>query len=82
MPHIIVKLWPGNAAAQKAELTQAILRDVVTILGTGEDSVSIGFEEVPAGDWNDRVFEPDILDKWDTLAKEPGYGMRPDKTRR
>ena len=77
MPHVIVKLWPGKTEAQKASLSEAILRDVTRILGYGDDSVSIGFEEVPAGEWTDRVFDPDILGKWDTLTKEPGYGPKP-----
>lgn len=82
MPHVIVKLWPGQSEARKAALSEAILRDVTTILGTGEASVSIGFEEVPAGAWTDTVFRPDILGKWETLTKTPGYGERPARAGR
>lgn len=82
MPHVIVKLCPGKTEAQKARLTQAILRDVATILVTGGESISIGFEEVPAAKWNERVFEPDILGQWETLTKEPGYGRRPSNSRK
>jgi len=77
MPHIVVKLWPGKTDEQKARLTEAIVRDVTSILGSGEASVSVGFEEVESDDWIEQVFEPDILDKWDSLTKEPGYGPRP-----
>ncbi len=77
MPHIIVKLWPGKSDEQKARLTEAIVRDVTSILGSGEASVSVGFEEVASDDWIEQVFEPDILGKWDNLTKEPGYGPRP-----
>lgn len=77
MPHIIVKLWPGKSDEQKARLTEAIVQDVTSILGSGEASVSVGFEEVAADDWEEQVFQPDILGKWDTLTKEPGYGPRP-----
>ena len=80
MPHVIVKLWPGKSEDQKARLAEAILRDVTGILNYGDDSVSIGFEEVSAGDWTEKVYKPDILDKWDTLEKEPGYGPRPGKS--
>ncbi|PEQ13845.1 4-oxalocrotonate tautomerase [Novosphingobium sp. PC22D] len=77
MPHVVVKLWPGKSEAQKRALSDAIVADVTAILGYGEQSVSVGFEEVPAADWNNAVFGPDILSKWDTLLKQPGYGERP-----
>ena len=77
MPHVIVKLWPGKTTGQKRALSEAIVRDVARILGYGQHSVSVGFEEVDAGDWNGQVFQPDILGRWDTLMKEPGYGPRP-----
>ena len=78
MPHVIVKLWPGKTPEQKAELAQAIADDFVRILGSKDTSVSVGFEEVPSDDWMTTVFEPDILGKWDSLSKEPGYGPRPE----
>jgi 4-oxalocrotonate tautomerase len=77
MPHVIVKLWPGKSEEQKARLTEAIVRDVTSVLNCGEGSVSVGFEEVPSQDWTERVYGPDILDKWNSLTKEPGYGPRP-----
>ncbi|WP_108682033.1 tautomerase family protein [Methyloceanibacter sp. wino2] len=80
MPHIVVKLWPGKSEEQKAQLTEAIVREVTGILGSGPQSVSVGFEEVPSDDWTEQVFEPDILNKWDTLTKEPGYGPRPNRS--
>ena len=77
MPHVIVKLWPGKSAEQKARLTEAIVRDVTSILHYGDESVSVALEEVAPNDWTEQVFKPDILDKWDRLTKEPGYGPRP-----
>ena len=78
MPHVIVKLWPGKPAKQKRRLSDAIVRDVTSILNYGDESVSVAFEEVAASDWTDHVFNPDIVGKWDSLTKEPGYGRRPD----
>ena len=77
MPHVIVKLWPGKSDEQKSQLTEAIVRDVTSILGCGDDSVSVSFLDIPAGDWIRQVFEPDILGHWDQLTKTPGYGPRP-----
>ena len=73
MPHVIVKLWPGKTNEQKARLTDAIVDGVTSILGYGEQSVSVGFEEIPPSDWKAKVFEPDIVGHWNQLTKEPGY---------
>lgn len=77
MPHVIVKLWPGKSEAQKHSLSDAIVREVTSILGYDEGSVSVGFEEVAPEDWSDQVFKIDILAKWEGLMKQPGYGPRP-----
>ena len=78
MPHVIVKLWPGKTEQQKAELSEAIARGMARIIGSKETSVSVAFEEVTAEDWMEKVYEPDILGKWDSLARQPGYGPRPE----
>jgi 4-oxalocrotonate tautomerase len=77
MPHVIVKSWPGKSAEQKRRLSDAIVRDVTSILDYSDESVSVAFEEVASSEWTDRVVNPDILGKWDSLTKEPGYGPRP-----
>ena len=73
MPHVIVKLWPGKSEDQKRRLSDAIVRDVTSILNYGDESVSVAFEEVAARDWKRKVYEPDIVGQWDQLAKQPGY---------
>ncbi len=80
MPHVIVKLWPGKSAQQKQQLSDTIVRDVTSVLGYGDASVSVAFEEVDPQAWTEEVFRPDILDNWDNLTKEPGYGPRPDRS--
>jgi 4-oxalocrotonate tautomerase len=77
VPHVIVKLWPGKSDEQKRLLSDAIVRDVTSILSYGDGSVSVSFDEVAPQDWTEQVYNPEILDKWDTLTKEPGYGSRP-----
>ena len=73
MPHVIVKLWPGKPEAKKARLAEKIARDVMEVLNYGEESVSVAFEEVSPKEWKQKVYEPDIKDKWDKLYKTPGY---------
>ena len=73
MPHIIVKLWPGESERQKRNLAAEITKAVVATLHYGEESVSVAMEEVKAADWTEKVYKPDIVAKRDTLYKEPGY---------
>ena len=73
MPHIVVKLWPGKSEKQKIRLAEEIVKDVMTILHYGEESVSLAIEEVKQEDWKEKVYKPDIQDKWEKLYKKPGY---------
>ena len=75
MPHVIVKLWPEKTEQQKERLAEKIAKDVMDVLNYGEESVSVGFEEISAKEWKEKVYKPDIKDKWDKLYKAPGYEM-------
>ena len=73
MPHVVVKVASGRSNQQKIRLAAAITKDVVDILGVGEDAVSVAIEEVERAVWAEAVYRPDILEKWETLHKKPGY---------
>ena len=73
MPHVIVKLWPGKSEQQKTRLAEAITKDVMNILDYGEESVSVAMEEVTSQDWVEKVYKPEVKNKWDNLYKKPGY---------
>ena len=75
MPHVIVKLWPGKSEQQKQQLAAQITESVKSVLGYGDESVSVAFEEVTAKDWKEKVYQPDILSQPDKLYKKPGYTM-------
>ena len=75
MPHVIVKLWPGKSEQQKAKLAGQISEAVQTVLGYGEESVSVSMEEVSPQDWKDEVYEKDIERGPGKLYKKPGYSM-------
>jgi 4-oxalocrotonate tautomerase len=75
MPHVIVKLWPGNSEQQKARLAEEIAKDVMDVLGFGEESVSVSMEEVEPQDWAEKVYKPDIVSKPGQLYKKPGYDI-------
>ena len=75
MPHVIVKLWPGQSEAQKRRLAERIAQDVMDVLGHGEESVSVALEEVEATDWAEKVYKPDIVNKPSQIYKKAGYGL-------
>jgi 4-oxalocrotonate tautomerase len=56
MPHIIVKLAPGESGQQKVRLADEIFKDVMNVLNYGEDSVSVAIEEVKPQDWAEKVY--------------------------
>ena len=68
-------LWPEKSEAQKQRLADKITKDVMDAFTYGEESVSVGFEEISSKDWKQKVYKPDIQDRWDTLFKKPGYEM-------
>ncbi len=73
MPHVVVKLWPGKSEQQKIRLAEAITKNIIDILHYKDESVSVAMEEVKSQDWIDKVYKPDIQNRWDTLYKNPGY---------
>jgi 4-oxalocrotonate tautomerase len=73
MPHVVVKLWPGESEQQKTRLAEAITKDVMDILHYGEGSVSVAVEEVKSQDWVETVYKPDIKASGAKLYKKPGY---------
>jgi len=75
MPHVIVKLWPGKSQQQKQQLADAITRDIEQLLGYGDESVSVAFEEVAAADWKRQVYDAEIAPRMGELLKKPGYSM-------
>ncbi len=75
MPHVIIKLWPGKSEMQKAELAGRITKDVMEVLHYGEESVSVGIEEISAAEWAEKVYGPDIVNAPGRLYNEPGYRM-------
>ena len=73
MPHVVVKLVSGRSEQQKIRLAEEITKDVINILNSKEELVSIASEEVEPRDWTEKVYSPDIQGKWETLYKKPGY---------
>lgn len=73
MPHVIVKLWPGKSEAQKKRLATRITDAVTSVLGYGDESVSVAMQEINSKDWAEKVYRPDIVECPGKLYKQPGY---------
>ncbi|NOJ47803.1 tautomerase family protein [Bradyrhizobium archetypum] len=73
MPHVVVKLYSGQSNQQKAALAESVTKAVMDTLGYGQNSVSVGIEDVEPKDWASQVYGPDIVDKPETIFKKPGY---------
>lgn len=73
MPHVVVKLYSGRSEPQKRALAQAVTKAVTSALNCGEESVSVGIEDVEPKHWSEQVYKPDIIDKSETIYKKPGY---------
>ncbi len=76
MPHINVKCYPKHLSEQQmkdfiADLTNLTQKH----LSASEDSISISYEEIPAEQWKDEVFDKEIKPNIGKLAKDPGYDM-------
>ena len=65
----------GSPPAKSTGTARRITDDVMKVLHCGDESVSVAVEEVDANDWGQKVYEPDIVRKADTLYKKPGYTM-------
>lgn len=73
MPHVIVKMYPGNTEEQKNKLTEEITKAIVNIVNKPEGAVSIAIEEVAENEWMDKVYETEIRPNLEKLYKKPGY---------
>ena len=50
-------------------------QNALETLQSKEESVSVAVEVVTSQEWAEKVYKPDIQDKWDTLYKKPGDTM-------
>ncbi len=73
MAHISIKLYPGRSEQQKVRLAEQIVKDVISLLESSEDSISVAIEQINPEDWVEKVYKPEILNNPEKLYKKPGY---------
>lgn len=73
MPHLVVKMYPGESEEQKEKLTAEITKVIMENTGKPEAAVSVRIVEVPEDLWMEEVYKKEILPHIDSLYKKPGY---------
>jgi len=71
MPHVIVKTLAGKTEEQKTRLAEAFANDLKAIFGSPDHSISVAIEDVPPQEWDQKVYQPEILSIWDKLYRKP-----------
>ncbi|CDG20377.1 conserved protein of unknown function [Xenorhabdus poinarii G6] len=74
MPHVKIQHFPAALSKTvKNRLAEEITLAVTHALSCESSVVSISMEPVPAGDWQEQVYRPEIENKKDCLIKIPNY---------
>ncbi len=60
----------------KKQMTGKIVEAVIDTISVSKDSISVSIEEVPADNWAEEVYKPDIIGKKHLLYKKPGYDCK------
>ncbi len=73
MPHIIIKMHKGRSKEMINDMVEKVASAIMESLNVKESSVSVGVEEFEPARWKDEVYQPDIIEKNNTIYKKPGY---------
>lgn len=73
MPHVSVKCYPGRTEEQKKLLAEKIAENVVEIMGTARENVSVSIQDIAPENWQADIVEGEILPSKDFLYVKPGY---------
>ncbi len=72
MPHVTIKTYPISEE-QKVNLTQEIIKAIISTTGKPEDFISISITDVQESEWMETVYDKEIKPELDNLYKKPGY---------
>ena len=76
MPHISVKCYPKNLSEEElADYVRELAAVTSRHLKADDGYISVDYAEVPADEWKEKVYDPEIKARLDRLAKKPGYEM-------
>jgi len=74
VPHINIKHYPVPLDDERrAALVAALTTAVSDGLGCAENVISIALEPVDPAEWQERVYQPEIVQRAALLCKRPDY---------
>ncbi|GII54392.1 hypothetical protein Pth03_27810 [Planotetraspora thailandica] len=74
MPHVSIKHFPADLTKeQETALVGALTEAVRMAFGCDEGVISIALEPVDPGAWQERVYQPEIIERRHLLRKQPAY---------
>lgn len=74
MPHIVVKWYSGRTEEQKRDFANEIAKKAAELTGRSEEHFSVAIEDYDQAEWEEKVYNPEIVEKLNTVYKKPGYG--------
>ena len=77
MPHVIVKLWPGQSEQQKRRLAAAITKDVASVLNYGDESVQSPWKKLRQPNGARRSIAPTSWRRPRRSTRSPDTKCRP-----
>jgi 4-oxalocrotonate tautomerase len=54
-------MFPGKSEKEKAAPAEAIVQDVMDIIGAGRNSISVAIEEISPQEWKEKIYESEII---------------------
>lgn len=75
MPHVTIKLYPGQEESVKQKLAEEMKKLLIEQLHVNEGAVSVSIMEVKNEDWKQEVYDADISDAKKKLYIAPEYHM-------
>ena len=73
MPHINIKHFPSLSEEQHIALAKRITDSVTEVIGCDESVISIAVEPIKPELWDEKVYQPEIVGRKETLIKTPNY---------
>ncbi|GGV24571.1 hypothetical protein GCM10010495_45220 [Kitasatospora herbaricolor] len=74
MPHVNIKYHSRDFTdEQKRQLAEAISSVIEKHFNTYEGAVSVALESLPAADWDEAVYGPEITGREHLLIQGPNY---------
>lgn len=73
MPHVNIKYFAEPLSDErKSTVVTAVTRALIEA-GWDDGVISVAFEPIEKEEWTARVYEPEIINKKELLAKVPNY---------